>query len=162
MGRAQRRTTTSDSYKQITKRALHGSLASPPTPQHINSRGMVQRAIIAPLLMHGVGGLAPRRGLRERGPQPPAAEPLIPVRRKRKRPALSAQTWGGGERGRGAELAKRRTTSGAGAGWRCGVRLGRHRNEADCFSLPRGAGWGLITPLSPYSPPFSPPSPWGS
>ena len=51
--------------------------------------------------------------------------------------------WGvgwGGERGRGAELAKRRTTSGAGAGWRCGVRLGRHRNEADCFSLPSGVG----------------------
>jgi len=49
--------------------------------------------------------------------------------------------WGvgwGGERGRGAELAKRRTTSGAGAGWRCGVRLGRHRVEADCLSLPSG------------------------
>ena len=45
------------------------------------------------IVMHGGGGLAPRRGLRERGPHPPAAEPLIPVRRKRKRPALSAQTW---------------------------------------------------------------------
>ena len=143
MGRAQRRTTTSDSYKQITKRALHGSLASPPTPQHINSRGMVQRAIIAPLLMHGVGGLAPRRGLRERGPQPPAAEPLIPVRRKRKRPALSAQTWmvGSEDEERSLRRDERR------AGRRCGVRLGRHRNEADCLSLPSGEGRELI-----YSP----------
>ena len=35
----------------------------------------------------GDGGLAPL------AQHPPAAEPLIPVRRKRKRPALSAQTW---------------------------------------------------------------------
>jgi len=39
------------------------------------------------------------------------------------------------------------------AGRRCGVRLGRHRDEADCPSLPSGEGRGLVTPLSPYSPP---------
>ena len=50
-------------------------------------------------------------------------------------------------------LGSRKRTA-AEAGWRCGVRLGRHRNEADCLSLPSGAGRGLITPLSPYSSPF--------
>jgi len=39
--------------------------------------------------MHGVGGLAPL------AQQPPEAEPQ-PVPRKRKRPAMSAQTWGVG------------------------------------------------------------------
>ena len=60
----------SEKARSAALRAPRGSPASPPTPQHIHSRGMVQRAIIAPLLMHGGGGLAPRRGLRERGPQP--------------------------------------------------------------------------------------------
>ena len=77
----------SDSYKQIAKRAPHGHLASPPPPQHLNSRGLVQRAIIAPLLIHGGGGLAPL------AQQPPAAEPLYPFGESCKKPALSAQTW---------------------------------------------------------------------
>ena len=102
------------------------------------------------IVMHGGGGLAPL------AQQPPEAEPLIPVRRKRKRPALSAQTWMVGSEDE--ERSLRRDERRAGWGRRCGVRLGRHRIEADCPSLPSGEGRGLITPLYPYSPP----SPRGS
>jgi len=71
-GRSTAATKMSDSYKQIAKRAPHGHPASPPPPQHLNSRAMVQRAIIAPLLIHGGGGLAPL------AQQPERPSPLYP------------------------------------------------------------------------------------
>ena len=84
----------------------------------------------------GDGGLAPL------AQHPPAAEPLIPVRRKRKRPALSAQTWMVGSEDEERSLRRDERRAGAEVGGRCGVRLGRHRDEADCLSLPSGEGRG--------------------
>ena len=101
--------------------------------------------------MHGGGGPRPP------GPTP-AAEPLIPVRRKRKRPALSAQTWmvGSEDEERSLRSDERR----AGVGWGGAVASVSDATETrQTVSVCRvGVGRGLITPLYPYSPP----SPWGS
>ena len=91
------RSTAANDNKRFVQADYKASTAREPSepadaPTHSHLKRLVKNVIIAPLLMHGGGGLAPRRGLRERGPQPPAAEPQ-PVPRKRKRFKFQAQTW---------------------------------------------------------------------